>query len=175
MLLFQCIFNNDEFLSDTFKIETVYDDTIYKVQSKYINVADAGQVAGVDYGDDEAGDAPGGERVLDVVHNAGLQEYHMNKKEFMAYCKAYFAKVVKYLEENGKQDRVDIFKKGATAFIKYIMPKFGDDALTVYCGSSKTEDQDELTGAICISLWENDEAEGPVFYFFKDGLKEVKC
>jgi len=38
-----------------------------------------------------------------------------------------------------------------------------------YVGSKES-----LDGGICLSFWEDETASGPVFYFFKDGLKEVK-
>ena len=91
----------------------------------------------------------------------------------MSFLKAYFAKIVKYLEDNGKADRVDTFKKGATEFTKFIVPKF--DEIEIYTGKSHSEDDDEIKGSVAISFWEDESAKGPVFYFFNDGLKEIKC
>ena len=108
--------------------------------------------------------------VLDVVANSELKQVHMSKKEFMAYIKDYFKKVVTYLESNGKSDRVDRFKKGAAAFIKFIIPKY--DEIELYTGANGESEDGEIVGGICISYWEDESAKGPMFYFFKDGLKE---
>ena len=108
--------------------------------------------------------------VLDVIANSELKQVNMSKKEFMAYIKDYFKKIIAYLEENGKKDRVDGFKKGAQAFIKFIVPKFDD--IELYTGAHGENDDGEIVGGICISYWEDEEAKGPMFYFFKDGLKE---
>ena len=179
MLIFSDIFNNDEFMSDTFPFTLEYDDCMMKVQSSMKAPEDVGNVdigcGNAFGGGDEDTGAQGGaptEKVVDIVYNANLQQFFMSKSEFMAYVKDYFGRIVKYLEENGKSERVPIFKKGATAFIKYIVPKF--DEVEIYVGASKHED-DELSGGLAISLWEDDSASGPVFYFFKDALKEVKC
>ena len=96
----------------------------------------------------------------------------MSKKEFMAYIKDFFKKVVTYFEEHDKKDRVETFKKGATAFIKFIVPHFDD--LELYTGSSHQEHED-VEGGIAIAYWEDESAKGPVLYFFKDALKEEKC
>ncbi len=110
-------------------------------------------------------------KVNNVIACTNLQQYNFSKKDFMAYVKDYFARIVKKLEENGKKDRIDTFKKGATAFIKFIMPKF--DEIEIYCGSSENTDED-LKGGFAISFWEDESAPGPMFYFFKDGLYEEK-
>jgi len=34
---------------------------------------------------------------------------------------------------------------------------------------------ESIDGSIAIAFWEDESASGPVFYFFKDSLKEVKC
>ena len=151
-----------------------------KVKSSYKNKEQVGNVdigcgnafGGGEDDNDQGGDEPA-EKVIDVIYNANLQEVTFSKKEFMAYIKEYFKKVVAYLEEHGKADRVPLFKKGATDFIKFIVPKF--DELQFYTGSSHNEGEDDLEGGICISYWEDESAAGPVIYFFKDGLKEEKC
>ena len=114
--------------------------------------------------------APEGvEMVLDVIANHELKQVNMSKKEFMAYIKDYFKKLIAYMEENGKKDRVEGFKKGAQAFIKFIIPHFDD--IEIYTGANGENDEGEIVGGVCISYWEDDTAKGPMFYFFKDGLK----
>ena len=164
-------------LSDTFQMTVEYEDAIYKVPSKNRPKDDLGDVD-VGCGDaftkqegEEEPSAPQGvEMVLDVVANSELKQVNMSKKEFMAYIKDYFKKIIAYLEENGKKDRVDGFKKGAQAFIKFIVPKYDD--IELYTGANGENDDGEIVGGICISYWEDDSAKGPMFYFFKDGLKE---
>ena len=177
MKIFKDVITGDEMLSDTFQMTVEYEDAIYKVPSKNRPKDDLGDVD-VGCGDaftkqegEEEPSAPQGvEVVLDVVANSELKQVNMSKKEFMAYIKDYFKKIIAYLEENGKKDRVDGFKKGAQAFIKFIVPKYDD--IELYTGANGENDDGEIVGGICISYWEDDSAKGPMFYFFKDGLKE---
>ena len=177
MKIFKDVITGDEMLSDTFQMTVEYEDAIYKVPSKNRPKDDLGDVD-VGCGDaftkqegEEEPSAPQGvEMVLDVVANSELKQVNMSKKEFMAYIKDYFKKIIAYLEENGKKDRVGGFKKGAQAFIKFIVPKFDD--IELYTGANGENDDGEIVGGICISYWEDDSAKGPMFYFFKDGLKE---
>lgn len=41
--------------------------------------------------------------------------------------------------------------------------------------NSYTGVSESLEGSIAISYWEDEGATGPVFYFFKDSVKEIKC
>ena len=177
MKIFKDVITGDEMLSDTFQMTVEYEDAIYKVPSKNRPKDDLGDVD-VGCGDaftkqegEEEPSAPQGvEMVLDVVANSELKQVNMSKKEFMAYIKDCFKKIIAYLEENGKKDRVEGFKKGAQAFIKFIVPKYDD--IELYTGANGENDDGEIVGGICISYWEDDSAKGPMFYFFKDGLKE---
>ena len=170
MLIFQDIIKNDEFLSDIFPYTLEYDDVIMKVQSSYKPKDKIGEIDGVE--ENAEGDDEPTENVNDVIYNANLQPVKMSKKEFMAYIKDFFKKVVTYLEEHDKKDRVETFKKGATAFIKFIIPHFDD--LELYTGASHQEHED-VEGGIAIAYWEDESAKGPVVYFFKDALREEKC
>ena len=177
MKIFKDVITGDEMLSDTFQMTVEYEDAIYKVPSKNRPKDDLGDVD-VGCGDaftkqegEEEPSAPQGvEMVLDVIANSELKQVNMSKKEFMAYIKDYFKKIIAYLEENGKKDRVEGFKKGAQAFIKFIVPKYDD--IELYTGANGENDDGEIVGGICISYWEDESAKGPMFYFFKDGLKE---
>ena len=164
-------------LSDTFQMTIEYEEAIYKVPSKNRPKDDLGDVdvgCGDAFtkkeGEDEQPAQAGVEMVLDVIANSELKQVNMSKKEFMAYIKDYLKKIIAYLEENGKKDRVEGFKKGAQAFIKFIVPKFDD--IELYTGAHGENDDGEIVGGICISYWEDEGAQGPMFYFFKDGLKE---
>ena len=176
MKIFKDVLTGDEMLSDTFQMTSEYDDAILKVPSKNRPKDDLGDVdvgCGNAFGggEEEQQQAPpeGVEMVLDVVANSQLKQVNMSKKEFMAYIKDYFKKLIAYMEENGKKDRVEGFKKGAQAFIKFIIPHFDD--IELYTGANGENDEGEIVGGVCISYWEDDTAKGPMFYFFQDGLK----
>ena len=173
MKLFKDVITGDEMLTDTFEMTTEYEDAIIKVPSKN---RPKDQLNSDIPNEDEEGQDPNAqanepvEMVLDVVANSRLKQVNMSKKEFMSYIKDYFKKVIAYLEENGKKDRVEGFKKGAQAFIKFIVPKYDD--IELYTGDNGENEEGEIVGGVCISYWEDDSAKGPMFYFFKDGLKE---
>ena len=178
MKIFKDIVNNDEILSDTFKMTLDYEDAIIKVQSRNRPKDDSGKVDigcrnALGGGEDEpsAVESEGVEMELDVVANSELKQVHMNRREFISYLRDYFNQIVTYLQENGRSDRVDGFKKGVQAFIKFIFHKY--DEIELFTGAHGVNDDGEIVGGICISYWENDEAKGPMFYFFKDGLREV--
>ena len=176
MKIFKDVLTADEMLSDTFQMTSEYDDAILKVPSKNVPKDSLGNVdvgCGNAFGggEEEEQQAPqeGVEMVLDVVQNGNLKQVNMSKKEFMAYIKDYFKKLIAYMEENGKKDRVEGFKKGAQAFIKFIIPHFDD--IELYTGDHGENDDGEIVGSVCISYWEDETAKGPMFYFFQDGLK----
>ena len=175
MKVFQDVFTNDEVLSDIYSAEYAYSDVIMKVKSTYKNKEDVGNVdigCGNAFGgnedDGEGGDGVAQEKVLDVVYNFNLTENPMSKPEFMAFIKNYLKNLKAHLEGNGKAARTEDFMKGAQEFIKFVVSKFDD--FTFYLGSSES-----LDGAVIFSFWEDESAAGPVFYYFKDGYKEIKC
>ncbi|WP_297983794.1 translationally-controlled tumor protein [uncultured Methanobrevibacter sp.] len=178
MRIFKDVLTGDEMTSDTFEMTSEYEDAILKIPSKNRPKDDLGDVdigCGNAFGQPEEApeEAPAQgnvEMVLDVVANHDLKQVNMSKKEFMAYIKDYFKKIIAYLEENGKKDRVEGFKKGAQAFIKFIVPKYDD--IELYTGANGENDEGEIVGSVAISYWEDDTAKGPMFYFFKDGLKD---
>ena len=164
-------------MSDIFPYTLEFEEAIMKVQSHYKAADKIGEIdigCGNEFGggepEQQAEEEPV-EKVCDIPYNAQLQEYSMSKKEFMSYIKEYFKKIVERLEKLGKSDRIETFKKGATAFTKFIVPKFDD--LTLYIGQNG-EGDDGLEGGIAISYWEDESGPGPVFFFFKDALDEVK-
>ena len=177
MRVFKDFIKGDEMMSEIFPFTLEYEETIMKVQSHYKPADKVGEI-NIGRGDEFGGGEPEQEvedepveKVCDIPYNYKLQEYSMSKKEFMSYIKEYFKKIVDHLEKSGKSNRVETFKKGATAFTKFIVPKFDD--LTLYIGQNG-EGDDGLEGGIAISYWENESAPGPVLYFFKDALDEVK-
>ena len=72
----------------------------------------------------------------------------LKKKEVMAWAKNYLQTVEKILKENGKEDRVPEFKKGATALFKLIVGKF--DEFQIYVGKSLN-----MEGGYAFSYQEN--------------------
>ena len=72
----------------------------------------------------------------------------LKKKEIMAWAKSYLKAVEEKLKENGKEDRVPEFKKGATALFKLIVGKF--DEFQIYVGKSLNMD-----GGYAFSYQEN--------------------
>lgn len=85
----------------------------------------------------------------------------------MAMLKGYLKRVVTHLTENGKEDRVDGFKKGATEMIKFIMGKF--DEMQIFTGKSL----DMENGGLCFAYTMDGETD-PTFLYFNDGLKQEK-
>lgn len=176
MKIYQDIFSNDEFVSDIFEMKLDFNDTIYKVKSAYKNKDAIGQIdtgcgnafGGGDEEEQGGDDAQPAEKVLDVAYNAGLVETQYSKADFMTYIKAYLKKIAAHLKENGNEAAVPDFQKAAQDFVKKIVGDF--DNWTFYTGSSENSE-----GGLAFSFWEDEGAAGPMFYFFKHGMKEVKC
>lgn len=184
MRLLVDIFTEEEFLSDVFKYELAHNDVIIKAPSAYKSKDKVGDVDVGKFnintwkgcgnafgsGDDEVAGGDDGqppeEKVIDIQFNFNLVEYPMSKSEFMTYIKGYLKKVKEHLTAN-RPERVDEFMKGAQEFIKLVSTKF--DEYTIYTGAKES-----LDGGIALSFWEDETAPGPMFYLFKDGLKEVK-
>ena len=76
-------------------------------------------------------------------------------------------KIVQKLKDQGKDDRVPEFKKGATELVKLIAGKFSE--MQLFVGEKM-----DYEGAFCFAYQKEQEDEGPTFLFFKDGLKENK-
>lgn len=84
----------------------------------------------------------------------------------MAVVKAYLKRVVAYLKEKGKEDRVPEFQKGATEMIKFIVSKY--DEMMIFTGESY-----DAEAGLAFSYTKDGETE-PTFLFFLDGTKEQK-
>jgi hypothetical protein len=176
MLVFQDVFTRDEVMSECFKFELAYEDSVMKVKSAMKNKESVGNIdigcgnafGGSDEdGDSGSGDGTPSEKVLDVPYNFNLVQTSFSKSDFMTFIKNFVKNLKTYLEENGNTDRVATFQKGVSDFVKFLISKF--DELEFYLGSSES-----LDGGIIIAFWEDETASGPVFYYFKDCLKEVK-
>ena len=84
----------------------------------------------------------------------------------MATIKVYLKRVVAFLKENGKEDRVKDFQKGATEMIKFIVGKF--DEMQIFTGANF-----DTEAGMAFSYTKDGETE-PVFLFFQDGCKVEK-
>lgn len=120
--------------------------------------------------DEEDGGAGGNSdavSVIDIVDSFNLQELTLSKGEWTAYIKTFLPKVKKHLEAKGKQDRIPIFQKGATAFVKHILEKF--DEVQIFAGKAFDVE------AGCAYCYYKDQSDaGPTFFFFADAMIEEK-
>jgi hypothetical protein len=130
MKIFECLLCGDEFFSDSFKYNTIYNDAAYEVQAKYKKKGlDQVAIASDDIIEENEADMV---TVVDLVDNHQLSEINLGKKDFMGYVKTFLAAVTAKLEAKGKQDRVPEFKKGATELVKFIVSKY--DEFQIYTG-----------------------------------------
>lgn len=121
-------------------------------------------------GNNEEGEEAGGKeepvmKVNDLIDGFKFEETNMDKPAFQAYIKGYLKKMME--EKRIAADRVDSFKKGCTAFVKFVLSKFGE--FTFYTPSDYS-----LEGALAYSMYKNEEDEAPVFYFILEGLPSFK-
>ena len=98
-------------VSDSYKTALIFEDACLEVKGKYITKKDD-QIAIAS--DDVIEDSGKGETVLNIVDAHGLNEIQLDKKGVMALIKALLKKIEAKLVEDGKEDRVADFKKGAT-------------------------------------------------------------
>ena len=157
------IFSGDEMVSDSYKMTLCMNDACLEVAAKYEtkgndNIAIAS--------DDVVDDDGEGVTVINIVEAHKLEECTLTQKDFMAIIKPYMKRVVAHLKENGKEDRVDGFKKGATEMIKFIVSKF--DEMQIFTGAGF-----DTEAGLAFSYTKDGESE-PTFMFFNDGYKEEK-
>lgn len=111
---------------------------------------------------------PGEEKVIDIAYNGNLVAQTFSKNEFMIYIKSFLKNLKAKLEANEEtKARAPGFQKEAGDFVKFVVANF--DQFEFFTGSSES-----LDGSIAYSYWEDETAKGPVFYFFKDSLREEK-
>ena len=61
-------------------------------------------------------------------------EVTLKKKDVMLWAKAYLKAVEEKMKEQGKDERIPEFKKGATALFKFILGKF--DEFQIFSGKN---------------------------------------
>jgi len=105
--------------------------------------------------------------VIDIVDSFNLQELTLSKAEWTAYVKTYLPKIKKALEAAGKTERIPVFQKGATAFVKHIIEKF--DEVQIFAGKGF-----DVEAGLAYCYYKEQTDAGPTFFFFNDGMKEEK-
>ena len=80
--------------------------------------------------------------------------------------KALLKRIVGHLKDNGKEDRVDAFKAGATEMIKFVMGKF--DEMQIFTGESV-----DTEATLCFAYTKDGEVD-PTFLFFNDAYIQEK-
>ena len=162
MKVWKDVFSGDEMVSDSYKHILIHGDACLEVQAKFVTKGSDNIKIAVDDESDEGE----GETVINIVDAHKLNETQLSKKDCMAMLKAYLKRVVGYLKENGKDDRVKPFQQGATGMVKFIMEKF--DEMQIFTGESF-----DTEAGLAFSYTKDGECE-PVFLFFNDGMVEEK-
>lgn len=171
MRVWKDILSGDEMVSDSYPYTEIFDGVILEVKSRFVTKKineDFGVAANTEEGEDESQPDNNTMTVIDLVDSLRLHEIEsFDKPTFMAYIKTYLKTIKEKLEESGKADRVPAFQKGATAFVKEIVPKWSE--VQVFTGESQNW---EAGMGLCYMKEQTD--PGPTFYFFLDGMKQEK-
>ena len=159
------LISGDEMVSDSYPHSVVFDGAGLEVKARY-------RTKGIDQiaiaSDDVIEDDGTGETVVDIVDYFKYNEIPgFQKKDFMAWVKGYLAKVTDKLKANGKEDRVDGFKKGATELVKFVISKW--DEMQVFAGPKY-----DMDAGLCFAWQKEQSDDGPTFLYFLDGMKEEK-
>lgn len=163
MRVFTDYISGDEFFSDSFPHQVIFEDACIEATAKYITKGAETVLLATDEEEEEVE----GETVVDIQDKFALNEVqNFTKAEFMAWARGYLQKVTTRLQESNP-DRVAGFKKGATQLVKLIAGKWSE--MQLFAG-----EKNDFDGAFCFAYQKNQEDEGPTFLFFKDGLKESK-
>ena len=163
MIVWKDIFCGDEMISDSYKYQYLYDNACLEVKAKFVTKGNEYVQIAVD---DENNDEGEGVTVINVVDAHELNEMTLSKKDLMSMLKAYLKRVVGHMKENGKEDRVAGFQKGATQMVKFVMGKF--DEMQIFTGKSI-----DTEASLCFAYTMDGEVD-PTFLYFNDGMKEEK-
>merc|ERR1711893_305562 len=118
---------------------------------------------------DEGADAAGSVSGIDIVLNHRLTETGFgSKKDYMVYLKDYMKKVIKYLEDNGREGEVATFKTNINKVMAELLKKFKD--LQFFTGES----MDAEAMILILDYKEVDGEERPILMAFKHGISEEK-
>ena len=163
MKVYKDLISGDEFFSDSFPHEFIFDEACIEAKAKYVTKG----AEQVNIATDEEEEAQEGETVVDIQDKFQLNEVQgFSKAEFMTWAKAYMPKIVAKLNESNPE-RVPSFKRGATQLVKLIAANWAD--MQLFVGENM-----DYEGAFCFSYQKEQTDEGPTFLFFADGLRGVK-
>ena len=161
MIVHTDVFSGNELISGAYMPKLIHHDAVLVAKSKMIEINDNVQI-----GDEEENNDT--EKVNNILHAFKYQPTQLDKKTFMGWAKQYMKKIMGYLKENGKEDRVKEFQAGATEWIKFVVSKYKD--FEFY-----TPDDFDMENGLIMSYWQDEENdEAPTFAYFADGLKECK-
>jgi len=175
MKIWKDIFSGDEMFSDTYRMSLVQ-GVVWEVIGKWeTRTQDDVQLEGANASAEEAdeGTESSSQTGIDIVLNHRLTETSFGaKKDFLVYLKTYMKNVAAKLEEQGKGDQVDEFKKNIQPYVSELMKSFKD--LMFFVGESMDPD-----AMIVIAIEKEvdiggEKQERPVMMFFKHGLEEEK-
>jgi len=175
MKIWKDIFSGDEMFSDTYRMSLVQ-GVVWEVIGKWeTRTSDEVQLEGANASAEEAaeGTESSSQTGIDIVLNHRLTETSFGaKKDFLVYLKTYMKNVAAKLEEQGKGDQIDEFKKNIQPYVTDLMKSFKD--LMFFVGESMDPD-----AMIVIAIEKEvdvggEKQERPVMMFFKHGLEEEK-
>ena len=171
MLIYKDIFTGDELFSDSFKVTEV-DGVIYEIVGKHVSRTDGDVVlegANASAEEFDEGTDSATQSGIDVILNHRLVETGFGSKgDYLTYLKGYMGKVVKYLEENGRKDEVDDFKKKINPAVKSLLGKFKD--LQFFQGES----MEPSAMTLILDYRDVDGEEKPILIAFKHGIQLEK-
>ncbi|VEU24144.1 DEKNAAC105389 [Brettanomyces naardenensis] len=169
MLIYKDIFSDDELLSDAYDVTEVAGGAVVEANCQLVQVKDGADVdiganPSAEAGEDDVDDGTT-ETVNNVVYSFNLQPTTFDKKSFMVYIKSYMKKVKAYLNEHDP-DQVEVFEKGATAYVKKVLKSFKD--WEFYTGESMDPD------AMVVLLNYREDGTTPFVAIWKHGTKQEK-
>lgn len=167
MIIFSDIISGDELLSDAYDINEV-DNVVYEADCQMVTVSTGGDI---DIGanpsaEDAAEDSESGvETVNNVVYSFRLQQTQFDKKSFVGYIKGYMKKIKAELAEKDPE-QVEVFEKGAAAYVKKVISSFND--WEFFTGESMDPD------AMIVLLNYREDGTTPYVAVWKHGIKKEK-
>lgn len=161
MIVFTDVFTGDEVLSDAYKLEEQFEGVVFKAEACMVVKTD-------DFADEEDGDTS--EKVINIVDSFSLRQMPEFKSgaKLLAGLSPFIKRLRKHIKKTNP-DRLPVFKAQAEKFLKeFIVPNVKE--LDVYKAEGGFEEED--MPIFC--MW-NDDGQTMSFFYFKDGLKGVKC
>lgn len=167
MKIYTDVFSGDELLSDAYDLKLV-DGVVYEADCSMVQVSSGGDVdiGGNPSAEDGGEDLEDGvETVNNVVYSFRLQQTSFDKKSFLTYIKGYMKAVKAKLAESDPE-QVEVFEKGAQAYVKKVIGSFKD--WDFYTGESMDPD------AMIVLLNYREDGTTPYVVIWKHGVKETK-